>query len=75
MRAIIELWRGEVPLGRAFWLWGVLGGGLVNLLATMFALALVVLGAPTWVIVAVFVAHLPWNPGVTHEISRRSGWP
>ena len=27
MRAITEFWRGGVPLGRAFWHWGVFGLG------------------------------------------------
>ena len=45
MRAVVELWRGELPLGRAFWLWGVLGGGVVALFATILALALVTAGA------------------------------
>lgn len=47
IRAIIGLWRGEVPLGRAFWLWGVLGGGVVALFATILALALLTGGAQT----------------------------
>src|SRR4051794_27290871 len=58
VRTVVEFWRGGLPLSRAFWLWGILGGGLVDLLATMFALALVVAGAPSWVIVLAFVAVL-----------------
>ena len=61
MRTIVELWRGEFPLGRAFWLWGILGGGVVALFATILALALITAGAPAWLAVLVFVAHLPWN--------------
>ncbi len=75
MQAVVEFWRGSVPLGRAFWLWGVLGGGLVDLLATVFALALVVLGAPTWVIVLVFVAHVPWNVVLLVGVWRSAGRP
>jgi hypothetical protein len=58
---IVEFWRGELPLGRAFWLWGILGGGVVSLLAPLFALMLVAAGAPAWLAVLVFAAHIPWN--------------
>ncbi len=73
MRAVVEFWRGDLPLGRAFWLWGILGGGLVDLLATTLALALVVTGAPTWVVV--FVAHLPWNLVLLVGVWRSAGRP
>src|SRR3954453_14318612 len=75
VRTVVEFWRGDLPLGRAFWLWGILGGGPVNLLATMSALALVVAGTPTWVIVVVFVAHLPWNLGLLVGVWRSAGRP
>src|SRR3954465_8003679 len=75
VRTVVEFWRGDLPLGRAFWLWGILGGGLVNLLATMLALALVVAGAPTWVIVLVFVAHLPWALLLLAGLGRVAGRP
>ena len=75
MRTVVEFWHGDLPLGRAFWLWGILGGGLVGLLTTMLALALVVVGAPTWVIVPVFVAHLPWNLVLLVGVWRSAGRP
>src|SRR4051812_2800714 len=28
VRTVVEFWRGDFPLGHAFWLWGVLGGVL-----------------------------------------------
>lgn len=31
MNDVRRLWRGELPLGEAFWGWAVLGGLLVNL--------------------------------------------
>jgi len=72
---VVELWRGDLPLGRAFWLWGVLGGGVVALFATIFALALVTAGAPTWLAVLVFAAHLPWNLVLLVGVWRSAGRP
>ena len=40
MATIRQFWRGGLPLGEAFWLWGILGGGVVNLFATLAALLL-----------------------------------
>lgn len=61
MRAIGALWRGELPLGRAFWLWGILGGGLVSLFATLFALMLLAVNVPAPLALLVYAAHMPWN--------------
>ena len=61
IRTIVEFFRGGVPLGRAFWLWGILGGGIVSLFATLAALALIAAGAPSWLAVLVLAAHIPWN--------------
>jgi hypothetical protein len=60
-RAVAEFWRGDIPLARAFWLWGILGGGIVSLASTLLALAVLAGGAPGWLSVAVFAAHIPWN--------------
>jgi hypothetical protein len=46
MRTIVESWRGNLPLGSAFWLWGILGGGVISLFATLITLALVTDGVP-----------------------------
>ena len=61
VRAMQEFWRGEVPLARAFWLWGILGGGIVSLASTLLALAVLAAGGPGWLSVLVFAAHIPWN--------------
>ena len=46
MRAIVAMWKGELPLGRAFWLWGVLGGTSVSLASTLAAAMLLAADAP-----------------------------
>ena len=61
MQTIVEFWRGRLPLGRAFWLWGILGGGIVSLFSTVLALALLAAEAPAWLAMLVFAAHIPWN--------------
>ena len=61
MRSIVEFWRGGLPLGRAFWGWGFVGGALVSLFSTGLVLALVAADAPNWLPLLVFAAHIPWN--------------
>jgi hypothetical protein len=75
MRTILELWRGELPLARAFWLWGILGGAVVALFATILALALLALGAPAWLAVLVFAADIPWNLVLLVGVWRSAGQP
>ena len=75
MHSIVGFWRGDVPLGRAFWLWGVLGGGVVSLFTTIFALALVTAGAPAGLAALVFALHLPWNLVLLVGIWRSAGRP
>jgi hypothetical protein len=61
MRALVDFWRGEVPLSRAFWIWGIVGGGIVSLALTLVALVTLTAGAPGWLTVVIFAAHIPWN--------------
>jgi hypothetical protein len=75
VRTVLDLWRGELPLPRAFWLWGVLGGGVVNLFATLIALALVTARVPAWVAALAFAAPIPWNVGLLVGVWRSAGRP
>jgi hypothetical protein len=61
MSALIDFWRGHVPLSRAFWTWGILGGALVGALSSILSLVLLANGAPGWLAVTVLIAHIPWN--------------
>jgi hypothetical protein len=75
IRTMVEFWRGGLPLGRAFWLWGILGGGIVSLLTTLLALMLLAVGAPSWLAVLVFSAHIPWNFVLLVGVWRSAGRP
>jgi hypothetical protein len=72
---IVEFWRGGLPLGRALWAWGILGGGVISLFATLFALMLVAAGAPAWLAVLVFAAPIPWNLVLLVGVWRSAGRP
>lgn len=54
------LWKGQVPLARAFWEYAIIYGTLANLVATMAALALVIVNVPTAVPVCVFLIPAPY---------------
>lgn len=73
MRAIAKFWCGELPLGRAFWLWGILGRAVVNLVSTLLALVLLAAHAPAWLAVLVFIAHLRWNLVLVIGVWRSAG--
>jgi hypothetical protein len=75
MRAVLEFWRGGLPLGRALWLWGILGGGVVNLFSTLLAVALLAAGASLWLAALVFVAHIFWNLVLLVGVWRSAGRP
>ena len=47
----------------------------MELLTTLLALTLVVAGAPTWVVVLAFVAHVPWNLVLLVGVWRSAGRP
>jgi hypothetical protein len=59
--AVAEFARGGLPLGRAFWIWGILGGAAVNLFATLAAVALLSAELSPWLAAAAFAAPIPWN--------------
>jgi hypothetical protein len=75
IRTIVEFFRGGLALGRAFSLWGILGGGIISLFSTLFALTLVTAGAPAWLAVLVFAAHIPWNLVLLVGVWRSAGRP
>ena len=75
IKALRDFWRGEVPLGRAFWLWGIIGGGIVSLASSLLALAILANGGPGWLGLIVFAAHVPWNLVLLVGVWRSSDRP
>jgi hypothetical protein len=73
MTAFRRFWSGHVPLGEAFWLWGILGGGVLNLFGTLFAVMLLTSGTPTWLVVALIVLHIPLNLFLLVGVWRSAG--
>jgi hypothetical protein len=60
-QALRARWRGELPLGTAFWSDMLLTGTAINAATTVAALLLISEGAPTPLAAAVFLAPLPVN--------------
>jgi hypothetical protein len=73
MTALRRFWQGDVPLGEAFWLWGILGGGVLALFATLFGLMLLTFRAPPWLVVALIVGHVPFNVFLLVGVWRSAG--
>lgn len=61
IRPFRRLWRGELPLAEAFWLWAVLGAILVNLGTTALFLALVSAGQTLAAWLAGYALSVPYN--------------
>ena len=61
MTALRHLWLGELPLARAFWHWGVLGGLVVNLSTTIAFLALIMQDRTAAAFVAGYALSVPYN--------------
>lgn len=73
--ALLRLWRGELPLADAFWTWAVLVGLLVNITTSILYLWLIMAGQPVAVLVAVYVAPIPYNIVAGVGVWRSAGRP
>lgn len=76
---LVRLWRGELPLARAFWEFAVTYGVMANLAATAAAFAALTFRAPGWLVLALFLAPLPYTimvvVGVFRSAARHAGSP
>jgi len=75
MATIRQFWRGGLPLGEAFWLWGILGGGVVNLFGTLAALLLLTEEVSPWLVALLIAAHIPFNLFLLVGVWRSSAKP
>ena len=55
-----ELWRGDLPLGQAFWEYSIAYGTIANLVATGTAIAAATLGLPDVIALCLFLSPLPY---------------
>lgn len=77
--AVRRMWRGEIALGRAFWVHMLLAGTLANLLATIAALSTIALGGQTWAAFLIAKAPTPYfllaTVSVWRSADRHAGPP
>lgn len=77
MANLITLWRGELPLERAFWTWAVTIGLLINITTTLLFLALITLDRPWVALLLGYAVPVPYNiaalVGVWRSASRYPG--
>jgi hypothetical protein len=57
---LAALWRGDVPLGQAFWKYAIVYGTIANIVATTAAIATVVVGLPDALAICLFLTPLPY---------------
>jgi hypothetical protein len=74
---LVQLWHGDLALGRAFWEYTIVYGTLANLLATAAAFAAIVADGPVLLAVVLFLLPLPYNftaaLGVWRSAARYAG--
>ncbi|HSA80621.1 MAG TPA: hypothetical protein VLE23_07340 [Geminicoccaceae bacterium] len=56
-----RLWAGEIPLARVFWHYAMIGGSVLNVAATLLAMALLAADAPAVFALVAFALPIPYN--------------
>lgn len=57
---MVALWKGQLPLGRAFWEFAIVYVALANLCATVAALGALAAGVPAFVAAGIFLLPVPY---------------
>lgn len=70
MRAVVRLWRGQLPLADAFWNWAVIGGLLVNLGTSLAFYLLLTEDMTVPALIVGYGLSLPYNFLVTVGVWR-----
>lgn len=73
--ALLRLWRGDYPLGEAFWTWAVLVGLLVNISTSIGFLWLVMAGQTAAAFVIGYLCSIPYNIVAVVGVWRSAGRP
>ena len=60
MAPLVAFWKGDVPLGQAFWEYAIVYGTIANIVATAAAIAAVAAGLPDAVGVGLFLIPVPY---------------
>jgi len=61
MTTLQQLWRGELPLAQAFWVWALVGGLLVNGITSALFLTLLVGGQIALAFIVGYAISVPYN--------------
>jgi hypothetical protein len=76
---LVAFWKGDVPLGQAFWEYAIVYGTIANIVATAAAIAAVAAGLPDAVGVGLFLIPVPYIVtavvGVARSANRYQGPP
>ncbi|SME98104.1 hypothetical protein SAMN06265365_107142 [Tistlia consotensis] len=72
---MLDLLRGRQPLERALWVYAILYGTLLNLVATLAGLLAAAAGAPDWLAVGLFLLPLPYSLAALLGVWRSAGRP
>jgi len=68
-----RLWAGEVPLGRVFWQYAMIGGTALNVVATLLAMGLLAADAPALLALTAFALPIPYNLFALVAVWRSAG--
>ena len=76
---LIALWRGDFPLGQAFWGYAIVYGTIANVVATAAAIAAVAASLPDALAIGLFLVPIPYILtaviGVVRSANRYQGPP
>jgi hypothetical protein len=76
---LVALWKGDVPLGQAFWGYAIVYGTIANVVATAAAIAAVAASLPDALAIGLFLVPIPYILtaviGVVRSADRYQGPP
>ena len=79
MAHLVALWKGDVPLGQAFWGYAIVYGTIANVVATAAAITAVAASLPDALAIGLFLVPIPYILtaviGVVRSADRYQGPP